>query len=53
MIKNIISRLTMMKVGKTFYDFHDKQTVHYWQDCYFDIYLANNRFGNRIKINRL
>ena len=53
MIKNIISRLTMVKVGNENYDPYQQINVYYWQDCYFDVYLANNRFGNRIKINTL
>jgi len=50
MIKNIISRLTMVKLDKSFWDGISKKPVYYWQDCYFDIYLASNRFGDRIKI---
>lgn len=53
MIKEIISRITMKKTSIGFYDYIEDVTVYYWQDYYFDIYLASNRFGSRIKINKL
>jgi hypothetical protein len=44
----------MMKTTKTpYYDKWSGKVFYYWQDCYFDVYSANNRFGYRIKINRL
>ncbi len=51
MIKNIISRLTMVKSEKLIYDPIKKELLYYWTDCYFDEYVAKNRFGTRIKIN--
>ena len=51
MIKNIISRLTMLKSGKVIYDPIKKELLYYWTDCYFDEYVAKNRFGTRTKIN--
>ena len=51
MIKNIISRLTMVKSGKLIYDPIKKELLYYWTDCYFDEYVARNRFGTRTKIN--
>lgn len=54
MIKNIISRLTMVKIpNEGFWDSINRKKVYYWQDCYFDCYMASSRFGTRIKINRL
>ena len=51
MLKNIISRLTMIKSGKLIYDPIKKELLYYWIDCYFDEYVAKNRFSKRIKIN--
>ena len=51
MIKKLISRLTMTKSGKLIYDPIKKELLYYWTDCYFDEYVAKNRFGTRIKIN--
>lgn len=51
MIKNTISRLTMIKSGKLIYDPIKKELLYYWTDCYFDEYVAKNRFGTRTKIN--
>ena len=51
MIKNIISRFTIVKSEKFIYDPIKKELLYYWIDCYFDEYVAKNRFGTRIKIN--
>ena len=51
MIKNIISRLTMLKSGKAIYDPIKKELLYHWIDCYFDEYVAKNRFGARIEVN--
>lgn len=51
MIKNIISRLTMVKSEKLIYDTVIKKELCHWTDCYFDEYVATNRFSKRIKIN--
>jgi hypothetical protein len=50
MIKSIISRLSMFKTGKSFWDNVGKRKVYYWQDCYFDQYVASYRFGERFKL---
>ena len=51
MMKNIISRLTMIKSEKLIYNPIKKELLYYWTDCYFDEYVAKNRFGTRTKIN--
>lgn len=52
MIKNFISRLTMVKTKKpSFYDKWAGETVYYWQDYYFQEYLAASRWGYRLKLN--
>ena len=51
MIKNTISRLTMIRSVKLIYDPIKKELLYYWTDCYFDEYVAKNRFSKRIKIN--
>ena len=51
MIKKLISRLTMTKSEKAIYDPIKKELLYYWTDCYFDEYVAKNRFGTRTKIN--
>ena len=33
-----------------FWDGMTNQKVYYWQDCYFDVYLACSIFGPRVKI---
>ena len=51
MIKNIISKLTMVKSEKLIYDTVIKKELYHWTDYYFDEYVATNRFSKRIKIN--
>ena len=50
-MENIISKLTMIKSGKLIYDPIKKELLYYWTDCYFNEYVAKNRFGTRTKIN--
>ena len=50
-IRNLLSRLTMIKSDKAIYDPIKKELLYYWTDCYFDEYVAKNRFGTRTKIN--
>ena len=50
MIKNIISRITMVKTGRSFYDAIEKRNVYYWQDYYFNVYLSYSRWGRRVKL---
>lgn len=51
MIKNIISRITMVKTSQEgFWDGLSNKKVYYWQDCYFNVYMACSRWEFRIKI---
>jgi len=51
MIKNIISRITMVRTSQEgFWDPGANKKIYYWQDYYFDIYLASSKWGIRIKI---
>lgn len=51
MIKNLISRLTMVKTTRSpFYYKVGGDMVYYWQDCYFEQYIASSRWGFRIKL---
>jgi hypothetical protein len=51
MIKNLISRWTMVKLTRTpFYDKVAGKMVYYWQDCYFEQYMAASRWSYRIKL---
>jgi len=41
----------MMKTSQDgFWDPGANKKIYYWQDYYFDIYLASSRLGYRIKI---
>ena len=40
-----------LKLLKHYIDPIKKELLYYWIDCYFDEYVAKNRFGTRIKIN--
>ncbi len=52
MIKKIISRITMVKDPTTrIWDGIEQGSIYYWQDYYFDKYIASSRFGFRVKIN--
>ena len=51
MIKNLISRWTMVKTTRApFYDKVSRENIYYWQDCYFETYMAASRWGFRIKL---
>jgi len=50
MIKKIISRVTMVKTGRSFWDNYGKQQIYYWQDYYFQKFLAPSKWGYRVKI---
>ena len=51
MIKNIISRITMLKTNQNgIWDGISNKKVYYWQDYYFDTYLACSKWGTRIKL---
>jgi hypothetical protein len=46
MIKNLISRLTMIKTTKEpFFDAISNKFIYYWQDCYFETHMASSRWG--------
>jgi hypothetical protein len=50
MIKNIISRFTMVKTGRVgFCDKVSGEMVHHWQDYYFQKYMASSKWGFRVK----
>jgi hypothetical protein len=52
MIKNFISRWTMVRTTREgFWDSIARQKIYYWQDCYFDTYMAASKWGFRIKID--
>jgi hypothetical protein len=52
MIKNLISRWTMVKITKKpLYDRIENKVIYYWQDCYFETYMAASRWSYRIKLN--
>jgi hypothetical protein len=42
----------MVKTGSTLYDEISHEVVYYWQDMYFNQYLANNRWGCRVLIRQ-
>lgn len=51
MIKNLISRWTMVKTTREpFWDKVAGEMIYYWQDCYFEQYMAASRWGFRIKL---
>ena len=50
-IRNLLSRLMMVKSGIVIYDTVIKKELYHWTDYYFDEYIAKNRFSKRIKIN--
>tara|TARA_R110000782_G_scaffold30983_6_gene76814 strand:+ start:4857 stop:5012 length:156 start_codon:yes stop_codon:yes gene_type:complete len=50
MMKKIISRLTMVKTGRSFWDNIGKENVYYWQDVYFEQFIAASRWDCRMKI---
>ena len=41
----------MIKSEIVIYDSIIKKELYHWTDCYFDEYIARNRFGTRTKIN--
>ena len=52
MIKNLISRWTMVKTTRSpFWDKVAGEKIYYWQDCYFEQYIAASRWSYRIKLN--
>jgi len=53
MFKWIKSRLTMKIVKRLFVDIHDLKPVNEYVDCYGDIFMAQSKFGLRIKITDL
>ena len=52
MIKNIISRFTMIKTTQlAMYDIVINKNIYYWQDCYFQKYMAASKWGYRLKLD--
>lgn len=51
MIKEFISRITMVEINKppTSGLFDDKR-LKYYQDCYFQLFLAESRWSYRMRI---
>ena len=49
MIKRLLSRFTMIKGERAFYDRVAGKHVYYWTDCYFNKYLAISKWGYRVK----
>ena len=47
----IKSRWTMSKIGISFYDSIGNKVINQWQDCYGDVWLAESRWGFRVKTN--
>ena len=51
MIKELISRLTMVKTDReSTYDLISGRSLSYYQDCYFQLFLAESRWGCRMRI---
>ena len=51
MIKELISRLTMVKTGRaSTNDLISGRRLSYYQDCYFQVFLAESRWGFRMRI---
>lgn len=51
MIKELISRLTMVKTDRACtYDLISGRRLSYYQDYYFQIFLAESRWGYRMRI---
>ncbi len=50
MIKNIISRFTMVKTGRSFWDNSGQKEIYNWRDCYFQKFAAASRWGYRMQI---
>jgi hypothetical protein len=42
----------MKKTGNSFYDSIGGEVIYQWQDCYNDVWMAENRWGFRVKINQ-
>ena len=41
----------MRKTGNLFYDSIGGQVIYQWVDCYGDVWLAESRWGFRVKSN--
>jgi hypothetical protein len=50
MIKYIISRVTMVKTGESFFDKIASEVIYTWVDYYNDRYLANNKLSYRVRL---
>ena len=52
MYKNLKSRLTMIQTGEVFTDMSTSSVMYYWVDCYGCKWIAEARWGSRVKINK-
>lgn len=52
MIKSLKSRFTMKQTGEYFIDIVSINPVFYWVDCYDEMWMAERRWGVRVKSNR-
>lgn len=50
MIKKLKSRFTMKPTGAAFTDLVTWDVVHYWEDCYGEVWMAVSKWGFRVKV---
>lgn len=50
MYRKLKSRWSMEKTGQSFTDMVSWGVVYYWRDCYGDEYMAESRWGFRVKV---
>lgn len=50
MVKTLYSRWTMEKTGQSFIDSESWGVVYYWKDCYGNVWIAENKWGWRVKL---
>ena len=50
MYKSLRSRWTMEKTGQSFTDMVNWGVVYYWIDCYGDRWMAEHKWGFRVKV---
>jgi|LakMenEpi03Aug12_release.lakeMendotaPanAssembly.Ray.scaffolds.fasta_scaffold378611_3 hypothetical protein len=52
-MRNLISRITMVEDGNApFQDIVSGDMIRYWVDIFGVQYMANNRFGFRVRVRR-
>lgn len=53
MIRALRSYFSLVRTGYAFTDTVDGRGVHYYKDCFGDVYLKNSRWGLfKVKANR-